>query len=151
MTNVDQAGSRMVLGFEAIGRPCQITSPGELSLLPMALETIVNAIARQTMERERARLQTRVQQARRLATFGTFSSGIAHNFNNILGGIIGHSEVIEERLGEDARLNGNLGGIRRAAERARDLVDQILAFGRRAMPIASRWSCALWSPRQPRC
>lgn len=131
VTNVDQAGGRVVLGFDAIRRPCRITAPGELSLLPMALDTIVHAIARQTMERERARLETRLQQARRLETLGTFSSGIAHNFNNILGGIIGHSEVIEERLGSDARLESNLGGIRWAAERARDLVDQILAFGRR--------------------
>jgi signal transduction histidine kinase len=131
VTNVDHAGARMVLGFDAIGRPCRITAPGELSLLPMALDTIVHAIARQAMEWERARLETRLQQARRLETLGTFSSGIAHNFNNILGGIIGHSEVIEERLGSDARLESNLGGIRRAAERARDLVDQILAFGRR--------------------
>ncbi len=131
VTHVDQAGGRVALGFDAVRRPCRITAPGELSLLPMALDTILHAIARQTMERERARLETRLQQARRLETLGTFSSGIAHNFNNILGGIIGHSEVIEERLGSDARLKSNLGGIRRAAERARDLVDQILAFGRR--------------------
>jgi signal transduction histidine kinase/CheY-like chemotaxis protein len=131
VTNVDPAGARVVLGFDAIRQPCRITAPGELSLLPMALDTIVHSIARQTMERERARLETRLQQARRLETLGTFSSGIAHNFNNILGGIIGHSEVIEQRLGSDARLESNLGGIRRAAERARDLVDQILAFGRR--------------------
>jgi nitrogen-specific signal transduction histidine kinase len=83
------------------------------------------------MERERARLETRLQQAHRLETVGTFTSGIAHNFNNILGGILGHSEVIEERVGPDPRLHRSLGAIRGGAERARDLVEQILAFGRR--------------------
>jgi len=38
---------------------------------------------------------------------------------------------MEEHLGPDARLNRNLGAIRRGAERARDLVDQILVFGQR--------------------
>jgi signal transduction histidine kinase len=142
VTNVDDDGTTVALGFEALDRPCRITAAGELSLLRMALDTIVYAIGRQSMEKERARLETRLQQARRLEKVGTFTSGIAHNFNNILGGILGHSEVIEERLGSDARLRRNLGAIRRGAERARDLVDQILAFGRprdaRHQPVSVR-------------
>jgi CheY-like chemotaxis protein len=62
---------------------------------------------------------------------GTFTSGIAHNFNNILGGILGHSEVMEEHAGPDMRFVHNLAAIRRGVERARDLVDQMLGFGRR--------------------
>jgi signal transduction histidine kinase len=96
----------------------------------MALDTIVHAVARHSMETERARLESRLRQARRLERIGTFTSGIAHNFNNLLGGILGHSEVMEERLGPDTRLARNLAAIRRGAERARDLVDQVLAFGR---------------------
>jgi signal transduction histidine kinase len=131
VTHVDQDGAGVALGFDAIGRPCRITAPGELSLLRMALDTILSAVGRHAMEKERTRLETRLQQARRMETVGTFTSGLAHNFNNILGGILGHSEVIEEHFGSDARLLRNLGAIRRGAERARDLVDQILTFGRR--------------------
>jgi signal transduction histidine kinase/FixJ family two-component response regulator len=131
VANVDKDGSAVVLGFEAIGRPCLITSFGELSLLRMALDTIGYAVGRHAMETERTRLEARLQQARRMEKIGTLTSGIAHNFNNILGGILGHSEVMEEHLGPDARLNRNLGAIRRGAERARDLVDQILVFGQR--------------------
>jgi signal transduction histidine kinase len=130
-TNVDKDGTGVALGFDAIGRPCRISAAGELSLLRMALDTIVYAVERHSMERERARLEARLQQARRMETVGTFTSGIAHNFNNILGGILGHSEVIEEQLASDARPLRNLNAIRRGAERARDLVDQILNFGRR--------------------
>ena len=83
------------------------------------------------MEKERARLEIRLQQARRMETVGTFSSGIAHNFNNILAGILGHTEMAEEHLASEARPRRNLAAIRRGAERARDLVDQILTFGRR--------------------
>jgi signal transduction histidine kinase len=129
--NVDKDGSAIILVFEAVGRPCQINSTGELSLLRMALDTIVYAVGRHAMETERARLETRLQHARRMEKIGTLTSGIAHNFNNILGGILGHAEVMEEHLGPDARLGRNLGAIRRGAERARDLVDQILVFGQR--------------------
>jgi signal transduction histidine kinase/CheY-like chemotaxis protein len=130
VTNVDKDGTGFVLGFDAIGRPCRITAAGELSLLRMALDTIVHAVERHSMEKERARLEQRLQQARRMETVGTFTSGIAHNFNNILGGILGHSEVIEEQLASDARPRHSLDAIRLGAERARDLVDQILTFGR---------------------
>src|SRR5258708_32975800 len=129
--NADQDGSAIVLAFEAVGRPCRIDSLGELSLLRMALDTIVDAVGRHAMETERARLETRLQEARRMEKIGTLPSGIAHNFNNILGGILGHAEVLEEHLGPDARLGRTLGAIRRGAERARDLVDQILVFGQR--------------------
>jgi signal transduction histidine kinase len=128
-TNVNKDGSTAVLGFDAVGRVCRMT--GELSLLRMALDTIVYALQRHSIEKERARLETRLQQARRLETVGTFSSGIAHNFNNILAGILGHTEMVEEHLAAEARTRRNLTAIRQGAERARDLVDQILTFGRR--------------------
>jgi signal transduction histidine kinase len=131
VTNVDNDGASVALGFDTIGRRFRISEAGEFGLLRTALDTIVFAIERSAMERERARLETRLQQARRMEMVGTFTSGIAHNFNNILGGILGHSEVIEEHLGRDAQPLRNLDAIRRAAERARDLVDQILTFGRR--------------------
>lgn len=86
---------------------------------------------RQSMEKERARLELQLQQAQRLETLGTFTSGVAHNFNNILGGILGHSEEIKERLRPDGHVLQNLAAIRRGAKRARDLVVQILAFARR--------------------
>ena len=131
VTHVDQDGTGVALGFDAIGRPCCVTARGELSLLRMALDTIVYAVGRHSIEKERIRLEARLQQARRMETVGTFTSGIAHNFNNILGGILGHTEMAEEHLSSDARPRRNLDAIRRGAERARDLVDQILTFGRR--------------------
>ena len=129
--NAGTDGSLAVLGFDAIDRPCNIAASGELSLLRMALDTIVHGVTRHAMEKERDRLETRLRQARRMERIGTFTSGIAHNFNNLLGGILGHSELLQDRLDTDARLVRNVAAIRRGAERARDLVEQILAFGRR--------------------
>jgi signal transduction histidine kinase len=131
VTDVDAEGISAALGFDALGRPCRVTESSELGLLRMALDTIASAVSRHSMEKERARLETRLQQARRMETVGALASGISHNFNNILGGILGHAEMAEERLSTDNPSAHNLEAIRRGAEQARDLVHQILAFGGR--------------------
>jgi signal transduction histidine kinase len=120
-------GSRILLGFDYVRHPCRITQAGGLGLLRMALDVIANALDRQFFEQERARLELRLHQARRLETVGTFASGIAHNFNNIVGAILGYTEMAYEQHVS----SGILEEIRRAGERARELVDQILNFARR--------------------
>jgi signal transduction histidine kinase len=117
---------RILLGFDMMSHPSRILRAGELGLLRMAIDVIANALSRQASEQERARLELRLQQARRLETVGTLASGIAHNFNNITGAILGYVEMADERqLGSDI-----LDGIRRAGERAREMVDQVLSFAR---------------------
>ncbi len=97
----------------------------------MALDAVANVVIRDHLLQERARLEANLQQARRMETVGALASGIAHNFNNIVGAILGYTEMAEVQLAADSRPARNLKEIRRAGERARDLVDQILAFGRR--------------------
>jgi signal transduction histidine kinase len=123
-------GTAVYLGFDAVGERCHITAPGELSLLRMALDAIVNAAARRRIERERDRLESRLQHAQRMETIGAFASGIAHNFNNIVGAILGYAEMAENRLAAGTAAARNVEEIRRAGERARVLAEQILTFGR---------------------
>ena len=123
-------GFSAVLGFDAVRRGI-MTQSAELGLLRMALDAIANAVGREHLEQERSRLERNLQQARRMETVGALASGIAHNFNNIVGAILGYTEIAEAQLTSDSRPAPNLEEIRRAGERARDLVDQILAFGRR--------------------
>lgn len=120
-------GCGVLLGFEAVAHPCRIMRDGELGLLYMALDSISNALGRRALEQERGRLETRLQQARRLETVGALASGIAHNFNNIVGAILGYTEIATERNASTQIIDE----IRRAGERARELVDQILTFARR--------------------
>jgi signal transduction histidine kinase len=121
---------RSVLGFDTL-RAGFGTSSDELGLLRMAANTIGSAIRRNSLEQARRRLEKRLDQARRLETVGSLASGIAHNFNNIIGAIVGHAELVEARLSShDEPAVRNLDAIRRASERARDLIDQILLFGR---------------------
>jgi signal transduction histidine kinase len=125
-----------LLGFDAM-RAAAATPSCELGLLGMAFDAIANAVEREFLEQDRERLESNLQQARRMETIGALSSGIAHNFNNITGAILGYTETAQAQVGPHGRVAESLSEIRRAGERARDLVDQILTFGRRAAPRRS--------------
>jgi signal transduction histidine kinase len=125
------------LGFDAV-RAEATTPPSELGLLSMAFDAIANAVEREFLEQDRERLEVSLQQARRMETIGALASGIAHNFNNITGAILGYTETAQTQVEAHSRVAGSLSEIRRAGERARDLADQILTFGRRS---ALRRSC----------
>jgi signal transduction histidine kinase/ActR/RegA family two-component response regulator len=130
VSKLGQRGGFTILGFDAL-RFGIITQSPELGLLRMALDAIANALGRAHLEEERARLERSLQQARRMETVGALASGVAHNFNNIVGAILGHAEIAGAQLASESPSVRNLEEIRRAGERARDLVDQMLTFGRR--------------------
>jgi signal transduction histidine kinase len=120
-----------VLGFDAV-RASALAEWTEFALFRMAFDAIGNAVRRVRLEQERDRLEANLQQARRMETIGTFASGIAHNFNNIVGAILGYTEMADARVRAGGRSAASLAEIRRAGERARQLVEQILKFGRRS-------------------
>jgi signal transduction histidine kinase len=102
-----------------------------LPVVRLAGDAMVNAIEREFLERDRVTLATRLERARRMQMIGSLASGIAHNFNNIIGAILGYSEMVEPQLVPGSKSAQHVDEIRRAAERGRDLIDNILRFGRR--------------------
>jgi len=128
---------RAVLAFDTVeGEPQERWC--EFGMLRMAFDAIANALDREALERDRERLQENLQHARRMETIGAFASGIAHNFNNIIGAILGYAETAQAYVRPGSRPVESLVEIRRAGERARDLVHQILTFGRRSDARRSR-------------
>jgi PAS domain S-box-containing protein len=78
-------------------------------------------------------MEEQLRQAQKMEAIGTLAGGIAHDFNNILSAILGYSELLREDLSEEQSPSvPNVDEILRAVERARDLVQQILAFSRRS-------------------
>ena len=80
---------------------------------------------------ERKALEAQLHQAQRLETIGTLAGGIAHDFNNILGPILGYTDMLLEDQEEGSQIKADLERILKSAYRAKDLVQQILLFGRR--------------------
>ena len=108
----------------------------------LAGDVVANALEREFLERDRARLATRLERSRRMQMVGSLASGIAHNFNNIISAILGYSEMVEPQLTRGTKPAQHVDEIRKAAERGRDLIDSILTFGRqrdtRARPVQVR-------------
>jgi signal transduction histidine kinase len=124
-----QGRTQGIMGFDTFQPARDTIFP--LPVVRLAGDAIVNAIEREFLERDRARLATRLERARRMQVIGSLASGIAHNFNNIIGAILGYSEMVEPQLMPGTKAAKHVDEIRRAAERARDLIDNILTFGRR--------------------
>ncbi len=78
-------------------------------------------------------LESQLRQAHKMEAVGTLAGGIAHEFNNILGIIIGNMEQAMDDVPEWNSAYSNLKEIRTASLRARDVVKQILAFSRQTM------------------
>ncbi|WP_419657605.1 ATP-binding protein [Desulfosarcina variabilis] len=81
-------------------------------------------------EQENLDLQLQLQQAQKMEAVGTLAGGIAHDFNNILGAIMGYTEISLLQTPEDNDVRKNLDKILKASQRAKELVNQILAFSR---------------------
>ncbi len=79
---------------------------------------------------ERRQLEEQFRQAQKMEAIGTLSGGIAHDFNNILGAIIGYTELAKMELDKNSEVVENLDEVLNGANRAVELVRQILAFSR---------------------
>jgi PAS domain S-box-containing protein len=79
---------------------------------------------------ERKRLETQLRQAQKMQAIGTLAGGIAHDFNNILTAILGYTELAMQERKQDRVLGHYLQRVLTAGNRAKDLVQQILAFSR---------------------
>jgi PAS domain S-box-containing protein len=86
---------------------------------------------RKQAEKEREELQDQLSQAQKMESVGRLAGGVAHDFNNMLGIILGHVELAANRLDPTHEVFADLTEIRKAAERSADLTRQLLAFARK--------------------
>jgi signal transduction histidine kinase len=121
-------GVKGLIGFDALA-PIEAAELPCRTLLRVAADAVANALEREALERDRARLMERTERVRRVQTIGILTSGIAHNFNNVIGSILGYTQFAVEEAPAGTRLARYLGEIRRAADGGRDLIEGILAFG----------------------
>jgi PAS domain S-box-containing protein len=82
-------------------------------------------------EEERKNLEAQLHQAQKMESVGRLAGGVAHDFNNMLGIILGYTELALEQVDPAQPIHGNLEEIRKAAGRSADLTRQLLAFARK--------------------
>jgi two-component system, cell cycle sensor histidine kinase and response regulator CckA len=105
-------------------------SKRDLSRLAPAVRRSVREIEERA---ERRRLEAQVIESQKMEVISQLSSGVAHDFNNILSVIIGYSDLITADLSPDSPLRKYAEEIRHASNRAAGLTRQLLVFSRKQL------------------
>jgi signal transduction histidine kinase/DNA-binding response OmpR family regulator len=86
---------------------------------------------RKRSDLEREKLQHQLNQAKKIESIGLLAGGVAHDFNNMLGAILGFTELGLMKADPKSNLYDLLQGIQKAAQRSADLTRQLLGFARK--------------------
>ena len=82
-------------------------------------------------EEQRAKLESRLHQAQKMEAVGQLAGGVAHDFNNMLGVIMGHAELALICSDSSRPIAANLEGILKAAKHSAELTRQLLTYARK--------------------
>ncbi len=82
-------------------------------------------------EQERQRLLEQLRHGQKMESLGKLAGGVAHHFNNLLQGILGHTSLALEKLSPHSESHESVSAVQRIAQRAANLSSQMLAFSGR--------------------
>ena len=117
--SVDDAKSGLKPTLEVI-RPLEVYS-----------SLISQIVVLKREQKRRQRLEDQLRQAQKMESVGRLAGGVAHDFNNMLGVILGHVEMLLDGIDPSQPIHADLQEVRRAAERSADITRQLLAFARK--------------------
>ena len=117
-----------------------VISPSESAEGRIVIGFLRDVTEQKAAQAERERLESQLRQAQKMEAIGHLAGGIAHDFNNLLTSLTGYVAMAQERLENvgDEKAARYLGKSLQSAERARNLIQQLLVFsrGQRGAPVA---------------
>jgi PAS domain S-box-containing protein len=95
------------------------------------IHVVRDVTERLRVQGEQRRLEEHLQQAQKIESIGRLAGGVAHDFNNIIGAILGYSELALLKLPPESPVRATVAAIKESGDRAAALTGQLLAFSRR--------------------
>jgi len=85
---------------------------------------------------ERKRLQERLNRAEKMEALGTLAGGVAHDLNNVLGVLVGYSELLVEKVLEENQMKKYASNILQSSERGAAIIQDLLTLARRGVAVS---------------
>ncbi len=101
-----------------------------LSRLPTGQDGLARFIASCIDVSEQREQEIQLRSSQKMEALGKLTGGIAHDYNNMLGVILGYAQIMRLQFGEDENMSRYIKEIEAAGERARKLTERLLAFSR---------------------
>ncbi|MDA8123809.1 MAG: PAS domain S-box protein [Deltaproteobacteria bacterium] len=98
--------------------------------------TLTDIHVRKVAEEERRKLQERLIRAEKMEALGTLAGGVAHDLNNVLGGLVGYSDLLLREAGENRRLGKYADGILKSSQKAAAIINDLLTLSRRGVAVS---------------
>jgi PAS domain S-box-containing protein len=98
--------------------------------------TLTDIHDRKVAEEEHRNLQERLVRAEKMEALGTLAGGVAHDLNNVLGGIVGYSELLLREAGGNQRLGKYADGVLKSSQKAAAIINDLLTLSRRGVPVS---------------
>ncbi|MBK8978586.1 MAG: PAS domain-containing sensor histidine kinase [Planctomycetes bacterium] len=102
----------------------------EKHLLDTVAREVSSALEEKAAEEERANLERQLRHADRLATIGQLASGVAHELNEPLGGVLGYAQLIQKCEGLSEQVAADVQKIVNASLHAREVIRKLMLFAR---------------------
>ncbi len=93
-------------------------------------------LERTRAEEEKRRLEERLQRSERMESLGTLAGGVAHDLNNVLGVLMGYSEMLMEKIPEGNTLRIYVDNIFKSTERGAAIIQDLLTLARRGVSVS---------------
>ena len=103
----------------------------DITIYPLVSDGAIGAVLRIDDVTKENRLRSELAHSRKLDAIGQLAGGVAHDFNNMLGGILGGAELLKRHMGDGEKENRYLDIIIQSGSRAADLTEKLLAFARK--------------------
>ncbi len=123
----------VVLGFQAIARDITERKKMEDDLRQNRQILLEEITERKRADHERKQLAERLQRAEKMEALGTLAGGVAHDLNNVLGILVGYSELLLDDIPSDSPFRNHVEQIMRGGMRAAAIVQDLLTMARRGV------------------
>jgi two-component system cell cycle sensor histidine kinase/response regulator CckA len=103
-------------------------SDHEKKIISVVVQRLASELDIFEQRKREEQLSQQLVQAQKMESLGTLAGGVAHDFNNILGAVIGYTTLIKKRVNTDEQTSRYLEAIEKSAQRAASLSRQLLSF-----------------------